>query len=173
MFLPVRGCARLEHCDRGAKPFRSAHAVRGAYSVSNWGAWGSFCVTFLCGSVQYPCDGTPPGSEPGLRAPATQFHSLEGQRWWSSTAPSFGSPLQAEATAPLFFSQIPSRHPPVRADTLAIRRLWTEWVSLLWSGVSESLSSPRSGLSRPEPVPGAESEAGARAGPVMWGGPWP
>ena len=57
------------------------------------------------------CDGTPPGSEPGLRAPATQFHSLEGQRWWSSTAPwdwatgPFGSPPQAEATVPLSFSQ--------------------------------------------------------------------
>ena len=27
MFLPVRGCAGLAQCDRGAKPFRSARAI--------------------------------------------------------------------------------------------------------------------------------------------------
>ena len=82
-------------------------------------------------------------------------------------------PSASGGNRPPFLQPIPSQYPPVRANTLAIWRLWTEWVSLLWSGVSESLSGPRSGPSRPEPVPGVESEAEACAGPVMWGGPWP
>ena len=75
-------------------------------------------------------------------------------------------PSASGGNRPPFLQPNPSQYPPVRADTLAIRRLRTEWVSLLWSGVSESLSSPRSGPSRPEPVPGVESEAEACAGPV-------
>ena len=39
------------------------------------GGRGDRSASRLCGSVQRPCDGTPPGSEPGLRAPATQFQS--------------------------------------------------------------------------------------------------
>jgi hypothetical protein len=99
-------------------------------------SWDLVPRRFLMDSSGCPfsCDGTPPGREPGLRAPATQFHSLEGPgsklpSWRSSTAfwdweaGPFGSPPQAKATAP-HIKPTPSQTPACSAFTLAtmIRR---------------------------------------------------
>jgi hypothetical protein len=126
-----------------------------------------------------PCssDKTPPGSEPGLRAPATQIHSLEGQRRWSSTAPwdwatdPNGSPPQAEATVPLSFSQY-------QANTLLYEPTPSPFGDYGWSGSlfsgrtypsrSPALDPARAGLSRCQ---GLRVKRGPALGPSCRAGP--
>jgi hypothetical protein len=107
--------------------------------------WGSHHGTVL----------SPPGSEPraGLRAPATQFQSLEGQRR-SATAP---SSCWDWADRPVWFvSASGDNRPPCLANTscAAITRylstISTYGPFLLDQGYSESSPGPEG--ARPEPA---------------------
>ena len=101
----------VQNCARSEGFSLVCPQVQGARPELNSGARGSFRVTSSCGSVHVRVTGPLRVASPVCVLPRRSSILLEGQRWWSSTAPwdwaagPFGSPPQAEATVPLSFSQ--------------------------------------------------------------------
>ena len=142
------GVSAARGCERGRGPTESA-ARRWLTGRSTWPRRAG-----MCGAVADPegllvriMDRGPilpdSGSElwsglfdyrdpSGLRArSATRIYQLEGQRWWSTTAPwDWATSLFGCTPRGRLFNR-PILSQPCKANPFAIRRLWTKWASLL------------------------------------------